>query len=132
MSPLIDEATRELLLANGRETERDHHPVLKLFNPLGPATWLICAMEADGDTLYGLCDLGFDEPELGYVSLDELKEVSAGLAIGLERDLSFGGNHSVSVYAKAARIAGRIVEDRDTLQAAMGRASRRSVRQPNG
>ncbi|ABY28588.1 DUF2958 domain-containing protein [Methylorubrum extorquens] len=110
MPPLIDAATRELLLANGREPERDHHPVLKLFNPMGPATWLICAMEADGDTLYGLCDLGFCEPELGYVSLDELKEVSAGLAIGLERDLSFRGTHPISVYAQAARGAGRIVE----------------------
>ncbi len=38
-------------------------------------------MEADGDTLYGLCDLGFGEPELGYVSLGEIEEVSAGLAI---------------------------------------------------
>ncbi|AWI86976.1 hypothetical protein C0214_00505 [Methylobacterium sp. DM1] len=44
--------------------------MLKLFNPLGPATWLICELDADGDTLYGLCDLGFGEPELGYVSLD--------------------------------------------------------------
>src|SRR6478752_2295369 len=110
MLPLIDEATRELLLANGREPERDHHPVLKLFNPMGPATWLICAVEPDGDTLYGLCDLGFGEPELGYVSLEELKEVSAGLVIGLERDLSFRGTHPISTYARAARAAGRIVE----------------------
>ncbi len=78
---LIDAATRELLLANGRDRDGDHHPVLKLFNPAGPATWLICAMEADGDALYGLCDLGFGEPELGYVSLAEIEEVSAGLAI---------------------------------------------------
>jgi hypothetical protein len=109
MLPLIDEATRELLLANGREPERDHRPVLKLFNPMGPATWLICAMEADGDTLYGLCDLGFGEPELGYVSLEELKEVSAGLAIGLERDPSFKASKSLSAYARDARAAGRIV-----------------------
>lgn len=109
MLPLIDEATRELLLANGREPERDHHPVLKLFHPMGPATWLICAMEADGDTLYGLCDLGLGEPELGYVSLDELKEVSAGLAIGLERDVSFEATKSLSAYARHARATGRIV-----------------------
>lgn len=65
MSPLIDTATRELLVANGLTPEQDHHPVLKLFNPAGPAIWLIYAMEADGNTLYGLCDLGFGEPELG-------------------------------------------------------------------
>jgi hypothetical protein len=117
MPPLIDAATRKLLLANGREPERDHRPVLKLFNPAGPATWLICAMEPDGDTLYGLCDLGFGEPELGYVSLDELKEVSAGLGIGLERDVSFRADYPVSVYAGAARENGQIVEDRDALEA---------------
>ena len=110
MPPLIDAANRKLLLANGRDPDRDHCPVLKLFNPLGPATWLLCELDADGDTLFGLCDLGFGEPELGYVSLDELKEVSAGLAVGLERDLSFEGTHPISVYARAARAAGRIVE----------------------
>lgn len=109
MLPLIDAATRELLLANGRDRERDHYPVIKLFNPAGPATWLICAMEADGDTLFGLCDLGFGEPELGYVSLDELKEVSSGLVIGLERDLSFRAGKSISEYAREARVMGRIV-----------------------
>ncbi|SFM85023.1 DUF2958 domain-containing protein [Methylobacterium pseudosasicola] len=110
MLPLIDAATRELLLTNGRDRERDHYPLLKLFNPTGPATWLICAMDPDGDTLYGLCDLGFGEPELGYVSLEELKEVSAGLVIGLERDLSFRATLPISAYARAARAAGRIVE----------------------
>ena len=110
MPPLIDAATRELLLANGRERDRDHCPVLKLFDPLGPATWLICELDAGGNIMFGLCDLGLGEPELGYVSLDELKEVSAGLAIGLERDGSFKGTHPISVYARAARAAGRIVE----------------------
>lgn len=110
MLPLIDAAARELLLTNGRDRERDHHPVLKLFNPMGPATWLICLMEPDGDTLFGLCDLGFGEPELGYVSLAEIEEVSAGLVIGLERDLSFRGKHPISTYARAARAAGRIVD----------------------
>lgn len=66
-------------------------------------------MEADEDTLYGLCDLGFGESELGYVSLKELKEVSAGLVIGLERDLSFQTTHPISLYTRAARATGRIV-----------------------
>lgn len=109
MLPLIDSATRELLLANGRQRDRDHTPVVKLFNPMGPATWLLCELDADGDTLFGLCDLGVGEPELGYVSFDELKEVSAGLAIGLERDLSFRANKTISEYARNARIMGRIV-----------------------
>lgn len=118
MMPFIDAATRELLLANGRKRDRDHRPVLKLFNPMGPATWLLCELDADGDTLFGLCDLGLGEPELGYVSLNELKEVSAGLAIGLERDLSFRGEYPISVYAAAAGTARRIVEERSALETA--------------
>ncbi len=54
-------------------------------------------MEADGDALFGLCDFGVGEPELGYVSLDELREVRAGLLIGLERDLSFRATHPISI-----------------------------------
>ncbi len=57
-----------------------------------------------------MCDLGFGEPELGYVSLAEIEEVSAGLAIGLERDTSFLPTHPISTYARAAYEAGRIVD----------------------
>jgi len=35
--------TQELhdrLLANGRQRDVDHMPVVKLFNPIGAATWL--------------------------------------------------------------------------------------------
>ncbi|RVC60517.1 DUF2958 domain-containing protein, partial [Mesorhizobium sp. M2A.F.Ca.ET.046.02.1.1] len=62
------------LLANGAsDTETDHVPVVKLFDPTGAATWLLSELDADGDTLFGLCDLGFGFPELGSVSLAELQ-----------------------------------------------------------
>ncbi len=35
MLPLIDAGSKELLLANGRNREADHYPVVKLFNPAG-------------------------------------------------------------------------------------------------
>ena len=44
-------------------------PIVKFFNPVGSATWLIGEIEEDGDTMFGLCDLGMGEPELGHVSL---------------------------------------------------------------
>ncbi|TGT35835.1 DUF2958 domain-containing protein [Mesorhizobium sp. M8A.F.Ca.ET.165.01.1.1] len=51
------------LLANGAtELEADHVPVVKLFKPIGTATWLLTELDADGDTLFGLCDLGFGFP----------------------------------------------------------------------
>ena len=59
---------------------------VKFFNPCGAATWY--ATEFDGeDTFFGLCDLGFGEPELGYFSLAEMQSVRGPLGIGLERDL---------------------------------------------
>ena len=71
---LIPDDIRALLLANGAvECETDHVPVVKLFNPCGAAVWLITEMMDDGDTLFGLCDLGFGSPELGYVSLAEIE-----------------------------------------------------------
>jgi hypothetical protein len=66
MLPLIDSASRELLLANGAGVEeQDHRPVVKIFNPTGGQTWLISEMDADGDTMFGLADLGMGEPEMG-------------------------------------------------------------------
>src|SRR3546814_8289217 len=40
--------------------EPDPCPVVKFFNPLGAATWLATELGSDGDTLFGLADLGLD------------------------------------------------------------------------
>jgi hypothetical protein len=116
MMPLIDSASRERLLANGRNRDRDHHPVIKIFNPTGSEVWLLSELDPqDQDTLFGLCDLGKARPEMGTVSLAELLEVSASLPIGLERDMSFWPVHPLSVYARVASRVGRITEERCVL-----------------
>jgi hypothetical protein len=109
--PLIDDASRELLLANGRNRDQDHAPVIKIFNPTGGQTWLLSELDPhDNDTLFGLCDLGMGSPELGYVSLSELVDLSSMLLIPLERDLHFRSAAPMSVYARFASVAGRIIE----------------------
>lgn len=119
MMPLIDSASRERLLANGRNGGQDHHPVIKIFNPTGSEVWLLSELDPqDQDTLFGLCDLGKGCPEMGNVSLAELLEVSAGLPIGLERDWSWSPAYGVSVYARAASRVGRITELRSVLSVA--------------
>ncbi|TIN00619.1 MAG: DUF2958 domain-containing protein [Mesorhizobium sp.] len=119
---LITQDLRARLLANGAaHTETDHVPVVKLFNPVGAATWLLTELDADGDTLFGLCDLGFGFPELGSVSLAELQAVKGPLDLGIERDLFFHARFPLSVYAEAARLAGHITEaERLLRQAAAG------------
>lgn len=111
----ILDSQMKALIANGKvtaETADGSHlkPVVKFFNPAGAATWLISEIAADGDTLFGLCDLGVGSPELGYVSLSELQAIKGRFGLGIERDMHFEAQGTMEQYANAARRAGHIVE----------------------
>ena len=103
---LLTDDLRERLLANGLERGADHVPVVKFFNPLGEGVWLATELDADGDTLFGLADLGY--PELGSFSLEELVSIVLPFGMGIERDILFTGDFPISVWAEAAREAGSI------------------------
>ena len=108
---LMTPELRETLLANGRTPDRDLAPAAKFFNPAGSGTWLVVdADPEDSDILHCLADLGFGTPELGSVRLSELESFQGPFGLGIERDLWFRPAHPISVYAEAARHAGRIVE----------------------
>lgn len=107
---LLPHDLRAQLLANGADHGPDHAPLLKLFNPCGAATWLASELYEDGDTLFGLADLGFGCPEMGCFSLTEIASVRLALGLRIERDLYFTGHFPLTVYAEAARIAGTITE----------------------
>ncbi len=113
---LLTPELRQRLLINGRLRDVDHMPVVKFFNPVGAATWLATELDEDNDTLFGLADLGFGSPELGSFSLIELASVRLPFGLGIERDLYFEGAFSLSVYAEAARKAGRIVLEERRLR----------------
>lgn len=88
MTLTITAANRKALPALYSQDGRGYDAVahVKFFNPCGSATWY--ASEFDGEDLFfGLCDLGFGEPELGYFSLSEMQSIRGPLGIGLERDL---------------------------------------------
>ena len=121
---LITPAQREKLLANGANRGADHEPVVKLFNPCGAGTWLVTELDTeDTSVAFGLADLGFGSPEVGSFSLEELEAFKGPFGLGIERDLYFEGKFSLSVYAEAARAAGRIVEYGSELDAASRRRS---------
>lgn len=107
--------------------EPDPFPVVKLFNPFGAATWLFTELQDDGDTLFGLCDLGFGSPELGYASLSEIESVRLPGGLGIERDRYFAAYFPLSIYAKVARRTARIIEAEALLA---GLAQARSRRNP--
>lgn len=118
---LVTDELRQELLNNWNSEDPDPKPVLKIFSPIGASTWIIASMD-DHDTMYGLCDLGTGKPELGHVSLIQLQKIRipfmAGTEMELERDIYFKPQHSLNVYAKAARMNGSITENTKLLDAA--------------
>jgi hypothetical protein len=117
---LLTPELRQRLLANGRERDADHIPVVKFFNPLGEGVWLATELDEDGDTLFGLADLG--EPELGSFSLSEMQSLRLPFGMGIERDILFEGKFPISVWAEAARQTGSIrATERVLFAAARGR-----------
>jgi hypothetical protein len=138
---LITKDLQRRLLQNGEirrkldeegEADPDFYPVVKLFTPDAACTWLLTELGPDEpDYAFGLCDLGLGFPELGYVLISELESVRGRLGLPVERDLHFEADFTISVYARAARAAERIVEDRDALEAA-AIAQREALRNAEG
>lgn len=89
--------------------EPDPLPVVKFFSPVGAATWLATELDADGDTLFGLADLGFSSPELGCFSLREIASVRLPFGLSIERDVHFLAVWPLSVWADSARRFGSII-----------------------
>jgi hypothetical protein len=100
---LLPANLRARLSANAEAVHRapgfDPAPVVKFFNPLGAATWLATELDPDGDTVFGLADLGVGCPELGPFSLRELRELRLPLGLGIERDLFFSSDLPISRWA---------------------------------
>ncbi|WP_296595487.1 DUF2958 domain-containing protein [Phenylobacterium sp.] len=114
---LIPDALRPQLAANAAEPDGDPIPVLKLFNPTGPGTWLITELDSDGDTMFGLCDLDMGSPELGSVSLRELAGVTLPFKLTIERDVHFEGRLPISRWAEIARRCGSLREAEQIVRA---------------
>jgi hypothetical protein len=66
-------------------------------------------LDTDDLLAFGLCDLGLGCPELGYVSLLELRTVRGKLGLPIERDLHFEADKPIPAYADEARSRGHIV-----------------------
>lgn len=107
--------TRHAALAAGTR-EPDPVPVVKFFNPVGAATWLATELDPDGDTLFGLADLGFGCPELGSFSLSEITAVRLPFGLAIERDLDFKSDTALSLWARIARRKGSILHAEAALR----------------
>jgi hypothetical protein len=111
--PLTTEDQRAQLLANGVERAAgqpdDPWPVVRLFTPDAHVTWLLAALDpADGDTAWGLIDLGIGMPELGTVKLSDLAGIVGPRQRSIQRDLYFRASRPLSEYVLQAQIDGSI------------------------
>lgn len=104
---------RAQLLANGAARAAgqsiDPLPVVRLFTPDANATWLLAALDpADGDTAWGLIDLGIGMPELVTVKLSDLVAIVGPRQKPVLRDLYFRASRPLSEYVRLAQIDGSI------------------------
>ena len=114
---LLTPETRALLRANADRSRAaraadarfDPVPLVKLFDPMGAATWLATELDRDGDTLFGLADLGCGCPELGSFSLGEIEALRRPWGFVIEADSGFRTHFRLSVWAAWSRRAGSIL-----------------------
>jgi len=112
-TPLVTADQRAQLLAVGeaRAAGRviDPLPVVRLFTPDAHATWLLAALDpADGDTAWGLIDLGIGMPELGTVKLSDLTGIVGPQQQPVLRDVYFHAARPLSEYVQLAQRDGSI------------------------
>lgn len=113
--PLITAEDRVRLLEHGQARAdgqaTDPLPVVRLFTPDAHATWLLASLDpTDGDTAYGLIDLGLSMPELGYVKLSGLASIVGPLKQPVMRDVYFQATRKLSDYVRLAQANGSIVD----------------------
>ena len=106
---------RAQLLANGEARAAgqaiDPAPVVRLFTPDAHVTWLLVSLDpADGDTAYGLIDLGISMPELGRVKLSDLASIVGPNKLPVMRDRYFQAVRPLSEYLRLAQENGSIVD----------------------
>ena len=113
---LITKEQRLKMIANWAEARRDPEidgshlmPVVKLFHPMSAAIWLLTEIDPEEERIaFGLADLGFGTPELGYVDIEELASIRTPFGTRVERDLHFKAKKTIAEYAEEARLLGRI------------------------
>jgi hypothetical protein len=106
---LIANCQTQILNNDAGHPDIDFSPVVKLFTPDAQCTWLLLTELGNDDIAYGLCDLGVGFPEVGFVSMCEIREPRGPLRLPVERDEHFDADKTLSAYAADARTRGRIV-----------------------
>ena len=113
--PLVTEDERARLLAHGQARAAgqaiDPLPVVRLFTPDAHVTWLLAALDpADGDTAWGLIDLGIGMPAQGTVKLSDLASIVGPRKQPVMRDRYFQAARPLSEYLRLAQENGSVLD----------------------
>jgi len=113
IQPLITPEQRAQMLSVGQAQPIgeaiDAVPVARLFTPDAHATWLLASLDpSDGDTAWGLVDLGIGMPALGTIKLSDLAEIVGPQNRPVLRDLYFRATRPLSEYVRLAQLDGSI------------------------
>ncbi|MFA7667819.1 MAG: DUF2958 domain-containing protein [Burkholderiaceae bacterium] len=113
--PLITDEERAQLIAHEQARAAgqciDPLPVVRIFTPDAHATWLLASLDPmDGDTAYGLIDLGIGMPELGTVQLSALAAIVGPRKQAVMRDCYFQAVRPLSEYVHLAKENGSITD----------------------
>lgn len=111
--PLVTVDERAQLLTHGAALAAgqglDLSPVVRLFTPDAHATWLLVSLDpVDGDTAYGLIDLGIGMPALGKVKLSDLASIVGPRKLPVRRDRYFQAARPLAEYVQRAQESGSI------------------------
>ena len=115
MNQLITEDERRQLLAHGQACAAgraiDPLPVVRLFTPDAHATWLLAALNpTDGDSAWGVMDVGIGMPELGHIKLSDLASIVGPRQQPVMRDRYFKAVRPLSEYLRLAQENGSVVD----------------------
>ena len=113
--PLVTTEQRAQLLAVGAcrpdGPGLDPMPVVRQLTPEAHPTWRQAALDpADGDTAWGLIDLGIGMPGLGHVKLSDLASIVGPRKQPVMRDRYFQPVRRLSEYLRLAEENGSITD----------------------